>query len=157
MKNILSGKKKQTTNSETAAVAKKHPDIEYHIDAVNPQLIAGWVCRKHGEEFKSCKLALRINGKDIKDMTSNMPREDLAKLGYGDGLHGFEASLNWQKFEVGHNELELIVDDTLSSIHEFTLSQKEMMVAMSDHICRHVDESMMQLMRNLADTLDNRN
>ncbi len=153
--------KKLLGKQQTAAVnpaegkllASQHPEIEYHLDILSPTMITGWICRKHQDGFKACSIEMKINGALIRDFSSNMPRADLAEAGFGEGDHGFEASTNWQKFEVGRNELEFTLDNDLTVIHEFEISQKALMVAMSDHICRHFDESLLQVSRNLLNDL----
>lgn len=144
----------QNLAAETSpAFPSQHPEIEYHLDITSPGLITGWICRKHDESFKSCALSMRINGSDILNFSQNLPRADLAEAGFGDGNHGFEASTNWKDFEVGTNQLEMTIDESITIVAEFEISQKTLMVAMSDHICKHVDNSLLQVSRNLLNDL----
>ncbi|WP_395340359.1 hypothetical protein PN836_016690 [Ningiella sp. W23] len=149
--------KKTTSSVEPQEVEAPEPEAreaEYHIDVLIPGLITGWVCHNKEKEHASGTLTLSLNNNEVAKVTANMPREDLVEAGLGNGQHGFEASVNWQYFEVGANKLVLTLDGHTSVTHTFNMSQKQLMVAMQEHICMHIDDAMMQMQRNLLNALN---
>ncbi|WP_158966966.1 hypothetical protein [Paraglaciecola sp. L3A3] len=151
--NIIKGIQRRLSPyfKKQAISSKSSKCIQFHIDEFSLQRIAGWLCRQQGNEFIDCEITVLLNGQVIQNTEINIQRADLKNAGFGNGRHGFNVAVNWQKFEVGKNILELKVDDTSKAVIELVVTQKEMMVAMTQQINTHIDTSFSRLRDQLTD------
>jgi hypothetical protein len=119
--------------------------VRYHLDEISLDVIAGWLCIEHVNFFVACKVHLILNGKLLENTNINIMREDLLSAGMGNGRHGFSATLDWTQFELGENILELKTDQNINAVIRFTITHKQMMVALSQSIIKHIDVSVSNL------------
>jgi hypothetical protein len=127
--------------------------IRYHIDEYSLERVTGWLCQQQAKFFLDCEPSLSLNGKLLPNAEINIMRDDLLSAGFGSGKHGFNAAVNWQQFEVGENIVELRVDKSTIITIKLIVTEKQMLAALSQQICAHIDTSLSILREKMTDDL----
>ncbi|MCU7554438.1 hypothetical protein OCL06_07495 [Alteromonas sp. ASW11-19] len=122
----------------------------FHVDELSPYVFSGWAYIPRNASKEQCQVSLTVNNTPVCKTEANLMREDLVKSGVGDGQFGFTTEPNWQALEIGSNELVLWVNEVPVSIFKLQVSQKQMMVAMTQQIHRQIQLSTHELSEKLT-------
>jgi hypothetical protein len=83
--------------------------LQYHIDAVSADMIAGWACNT-ANPSKPCTVELKAGDKLLATAQAATLREDLVAAGVGNGCHGFSIQLEMLPFSAEAREAHLFVN-----------------------------------------------
>lgn len=72
-----------------AAVAGRQPEIVGYVEAATPARVLGWAWAPRSPA-DSVQVELRIGDAVVAEAAADLPREDLARNGVGDGRHAFD-------------------------------------------------------------------
>jgi hypothetical protein len=82
----------QRAGGQPAPRSREQPTLRGYVDRIGPQVIEGWAQNVEYPEAPVC-LDIYAGGQPIGRTLANSYREDLRRVGFGSGNHGFEFRL----------------------------------------------------------------
>ncbi len=128
--------------------------IECNIDKADGRGIAGWI-RHPFLPDRRVKVILEINGRVISQGICNLPRGDLAALGYGDGRYGFTFNTEESiRLESGRDEHQVLIRnaETKRVLTTFTISEWRTSATAFKRLIKDADLSLLNFSQ-LSNTL----